>query len=70
MSTRELAYNVIDCMSEEQLEGFVMMFKGLIDENTISAETMSVIDDIENNRNMSKEFSSVEALMEDLNADD
>lgn len=31
-------------------------------------ETLSAIDDVNNNRNMSKTFDSVSALMEDLNA--
>mgnify|MGYP000856987023 CR=1 FL=1 len=31
-------------------------------------ETMAAIDDVNNNRNMSKTFDSVSALMEDLNA--
>lgn len=33
-----------------------------------NAETLSAIDDVSNNRNMSKTFDSVNALMEDLNA--
>ena len=33
-------------------------------------ETLKAIDDVNNNRNMSKPFDSVRALMEDLNADD
>lgn len=31
-------------------------------------ETLAAIDDVNNNRNMSKTFDSVSALMEDLNA--
>ncbi len=31
-------------------------------------QTQSAIDDVDNNRNMSKTFDSVSALMEDLNA--
>lgn len=31
-------------------------------------ETLAAIDDVNNNRNMSKTFSSVEELMDDLNA--
>jgi len=31
-------------------------------------ETMAAIDDVNNNRNMSKTFDSVSALMDDLNA--
>jgi DNA-damage-inducible protein J len=33
-----------------------------------NAETLSAIDDVSNNRNISKTFDSVNALMEDLNA--
>ncbi|NJD02026.1 MAG: type II toxin-antitoxin system RelB/DinJ family antitoxin [Ruminiclostridium sp.] len=33
-----------------------------------NTETLSAIDDVNNNRNMSKPFDSVKALMEDLNA--
>jgi len=33
-----------------------------------NAETTAAIDDVNNNRNMSKSFDSVRALMDDLNA--
>lgn len=33
-----------------------------------NAETLAALDDVNNNRNMSKTFNSVSALMEDLNA--
>lgn len=33
-----------------------------------NAETLAAINDVNNNRNMSKTFDSVSALMEDLNA--
>jgi len=33
-----------------------------------NAETLAAIDDVNNNRNMSKSFDSVKALMDDLNA--
>jgi DNA-damage-inducible protein J len=36
--------------------------------DTPNEETRAAIDDVNNNRNMSKTFDSVEALMEDLNA--
>lgn len=38
--------------------------------NIPSAETRKVLADVENNRNLHGPFDSVEALMEDLNADD
>ncbi|MDO8686545.1 MAG: type II toxin-antitoxin system RelB/DinJ family antitoxin [Clostridiales bacterium] len=33
-----------------------------------NAETLAAIDDVNNNRNISKTFSSISGLMEDLNA--
>ncbi len=36
--------------------------------DTPNEETRAAIDDVNNNRNMSKTFDSVDALMEDLNA--
>jgi DNA-damage-inducible protein J len=37
--------------------------------DTPNEETRAAIDDVNNNRNMSKTFDSVDALMEDLNAE-
>lgn len=36
--------------------------------NTLNAETLAAIDDVNHERNLSKAFHSVEELMEDLNA--
>ncbi len=38
--------------------------------NTSSAKTLRAIEDVRNNKNVSKSFHSVADLMEDLNADD
>ena len=71
MSTRELAYSIFDRLTDEQLEGFVLMFKNtLSDEDVPNAETRAVLDDVRNGRNMSRTFTSVKELMEDLNAED
>lgn len=71
MSTRELAYSIIDGFTDEQIEGFVLMFKNSVpDEDIPNAETRAVLDDVMNGRNMSREFTSVKELLEDLNADD
>lgn len=71
MSTRELAYSIVDRLTDEQLEGFVLMFKNtLSDEDIPNAETRAVLDDVKNGRNMSRAFTSVKELMEDLNAED
>lgn len=38
--------------------------------NEANASTRAAIEDVENNRNLSKPFYSVEALMEELNSED
>lgn len=71
MSTRELAYSIFDRLTDEQLEGFILMFKNtLSDEDVPNAETRAVLDDVKNGRDMSRNFTSVKELMEDLNAED
>lgn len=69
MSTREMAYNLIDSMTDEQLNSFVSLFKGIINTNTPNEETKKVLNDIENGENLSRTFTSVRELMEDLNAE-
>ncbi len=69
MSTREMAYNLIDSMTEEQLNSFVSLFKGIINTNTPNEETQKVLNDIENGENLAGPFSSVQELMEDLNVE-
>lgn len=67
MSAKEKAINIIDYMTEEQLQGFIMMFGNLVPTNELDRR----INDIENGKNLSKEFNSVSELMEDLlSADD
>ncbi len=71
MSTRELAYSIFDRLTDEQIEGFVLMFKNSVPaEDVPNGETRAVLDDVRNGRNMSRNFTSVKELMEDLNADD
>lgn len=49
MSTRELAYNIIDQMSEEQLERLVMFLKGYFPQKNIpNAETLEAFDELDN----------------------
>lgn len=72
MSTKEMVYSIIDRLSDEQLEGLVMLLKGYSsDVNEIpNAETQAVMNDVNNRENLVGPFSSVHELMEDLNADD
>ena len=68
MSTREIAYYIFNQMTDEQLQGFIMMFGSLI--KMPDEEISTRIEDIENGKNLSETFNSVSELMEDLNAED
>jgi hypothetical protein len=48
MSVKELAYNIIDNLSEQQLEGFVMMFGNVLSEgNDFNADTLEAFKEVE-----------------------
>ena len=71
MSTREYVNHILDGLSEEQLQGLAMLLNGFSNSSDIpNNETLTVMNDVNNNRNLSREFHSVAELMEDLNADD
>lgn len=71
MSTREIAYNIFNRLSDEQVEGFILMFGNLAEKQDMHRnETLDALDDVRNGRNMSAAFNSVKELMEDLDADD
>ena len=71
MSTREYVNHILDGLSEEQLQGLAMLLNGFSNSSDIpNNETLTVMNDVNNNKNLSREFNSVAELMEDLNADD
>lgn len=71
MSTREIAYNIFNRLSDEQVEGFILLFGNVSEKQDMHRnETLDALNDVRNGRNMSAEFNSVKELMEDLNADD
>ena len=48
MSAREIAANILDRLTDEQLEGFVLMFKNLVPDNDIpNAETLEAFNEVE-----------------------
>lgn len=50
MSTRELAYNIIDQMSDEQIEGLVMLLKEYFPQKNIpNKETLEAFDELDSN---------------------
>lgn len=69
MSTKERVYHIIDKLSEEQLKGLIMLLKDFDvsdDEDSPNSETQSVLNDVNENKNLVGPFSSVKDLMEDL----
>ena len=71
MSTREYVNHILDGLSEEQLQGLAMLLNGFSNSSDIpNNETLTVMNDVNNNKNLSREFHSVAELIEDLNADD
>ena len=71
MSTREIAYSIFNRLSDEQVEGFILMFGNVSEKQDMHRnETLDALDDVRNGRNMSTAFNSVKELMEDLDADD
>lgn len=69
MSIREIAYNILDNLTEEQLKGFVLMFSGvqnmeIPNEKTLAA--MQEAEDIISGKVKAKVYNSVEELFEDL----
>lgn len=68
MSTKEIAYRIIDSFSDEQLEGFVLLFKDYIpSDEEHNEETRTILDDVKNGRNLSRNV-TVEELFEDMNS--
>lgn len=48
MSTREIAYNIFNHLTEEQLQGFIQLFSGLYsDTGTDSARKMAAFEELE-----------------------
>ena len=67
MSTRELAYNIIDNMNDEQIESFVMFFKKMFPyiPNLSTSEAIMESEKMLNDPN-SQRFGSIEELFEEL----
>lgn len=74
MSTKEIAYRIIDSFSDEQLKGFILLFKGLIPSvDEPNEETRVALDDIKNGHDLSKDYiaeamEEAERLLNDPNA--
>lgn len=69
MSIKEIAYGILDNLNEEQLKGFIMMFRGVSgmeipNEKTLAA--MQEAEDILSGKTKAKSYDSVQELFEDL----
>lgn len=66
MSTRELAYNFIDMLSEEQLDKFIAFMKAFVEfPNEETMQAMREADKIGRD-NSRKRFNSFDELLEDI----
>ncbi len=67
MSTRDMALNIVNLMSEDQLRGFVTLFQPIVSDIP-NEETVAAMDEAEallNDPNAMR-FSSVDDLFEEL----
>ena len=70
MSTREIAFNILDRMTERQLESFVQLFSEIaVDEipNEDTLQAMKETEDILSGKVKAKGYNSAKELFEDLN---
>lgn len=68
MSTKEAAMEILNCMTEQQLQEFVNLFRSIME--IPNEETRAVLEDVKQGENLVGSFSSVKELMEDLDAED
>lgn len=67
MSTKELAYSMIDNLTEEQLNALIVILQGLQKEEP-NEETKKVLVEAKEGKNLVGPFDSVDELWESLNA--
>ncbi len=69
MTTRDMALNIVDRMTEEQLQGFVSLFRGIVSD-VPSDETLAAMKEAEEMLMdpQTQQFSSVEDLFAELRA--
>lgn len=67
MSTKELAYSMIDNLTEEQLNALIVILQGL-QKDEPNEETKKVLDEAKEGKKLVGPFDSVDELWESLNA--
>ncbi len=70
MSIRELAYSIFDRLTEEQLKGFVMLFKNSVPAEDVpnkeTLEAMREVEDMKLHPEKYKSFDDVDEMAGDL----
>lgn len=70
MSTRELAYSIFDRLTDEQLEGFVLMFKDTVPETDVSddeiLEALAEVEEMERHPENYKGYTDIDEMMREL----
>ena len=67
MSTREIAYNIIDGMSDEQLSAFVALFKKSAEvPNSETLEAMREVEDMKLHPENYKSYDDVDVMFKEL----
>lgn len=71
MSLKEIAYDIVDNFSNEQLRGFIMMFSGEASQEIPNEKTLAAMqeaEDILSGKIKAKNYYSAQELFEDLEA--
>lgn len=66
MSTREIAYGIIDSMNEDQLEAFLNLFSDYKKPNEQTAAALKECDDIIKNPQNYKGYGTAEDMIRDI----
>lgn len=67
MSTKEIAYSIIDGMNEEQLSAFIVLFKDFAKiPNKETLEAMREVEDMKLHHEKYKGYNDVDETMRDL----
>jgi len=72
MSTREIAYSILDRLSDEQIAAFIMLFGGYISSDEIpnedTLEAFSEVEEMKKNPDKFKGYTDVDEMMKELPA--
>ncbi len=70
MSTREIAYSIFERLTDEQLKGFILLFRRYFDEipNEETLEAFEEVEEMKKNPEKYKEYTDLDELFNDLNS--